>query len=254
MQNKQYTKKSGAEETVDLWHFVRALWKRAWLIALATVIAAAGTFIYSKTMVQPTYRSGFTTYVNNKLEIDNMGSTSVSDLNASYALAYTYESIIISRSVIDDAVELCKVNGTYPTGEKVTYKVSTSVAEKAPVISVYVEAPDPVFAHDLAVAIAQVAPRHVERVVEGSSMRIIDEATLPGAPSSPNNTRNAILGALIGLVLSCLAVIALEFYLDKVQSPDDLEKRYDIPVLGTIPDFEQATKIASRRSGARSGR
>ncbi len=253
MQNKQYTKKQNREEQVDIWRYAKALWRQAWIVLLSTVLIATGAFIYSRTMITPTYRSGFTTYVNNKMEIDNMGSTTVSDLNASYALAYTYESIITSRSVITEAVALCKENGTYPLRGNVAYKVSTSVAEKAPVISVYVEAPNPEFARDLAVAIAQVAPNHVERVVEGSSMRIIDDATLPKSPSAPSDSRNALLGGLIGFVLSCLVLIGLEFFLDKVQGTEDLEKRYDVPVLGTIPNMDQARKAAGRRANTSVG-
>jgi capsular polysaccharide biosynthesis protein len=211
------------------------------------VIFAAGTFIVSSTLITPVYRSGFITYVNNKLEISNSGNTTVSDLNASYALAYTYESIITSRSVITESVELCKQNGTYPVGDGVAYRISTSVAEKAPIISVYVETPDADFARDLATAIAQVAPKHVERVVEGSSMRIVDEPIRPNSPSAPNNLQNALFGAVVGFLLACLAVIALEFYLDKVQSTEDLERRYDIPALGTIPDMDQAKRSSGRK-------
>lgn len=253
MQDKQYIKKQHFEENVDLWRYAKALYKRIWVIILATVVVATGAFVFSATMLTPTYRSGFITYVNNKMELSTGGNTTVSDLNASYALAYTYESIITSRSVIEDAVAICRRNGTYPEGENVSYKVSTSVAEKAPVISVYVEAADAVFAYDLAVAIAQAAPNHVERVVEGSSMRIIDEATLPGKPSAPNNLRNAAMGGLIGAVLACAVVIMLEFLMDKVQSVDDLEKRYDVPVLGAIPDINHAKKQAARKSGMGKG-
>ena len=244
-------KKSGTEETVDLRHFFRALWRRLWAIVLASIIFAGGTYLYSRATITPVYRSGFTTYVNNKMEIDSMGSTTVSDLNASYALAYTYESIITSRSVTMEALELCKRNGTYPDGKSVSYRISTSVAEKAPIISVYVETPDAEFARDLAEAIAQVAPKHVERVVEGSSMRIIDEPTLPKNPSAPNNKQSALLGALVGFVLSCAGVIVLEFCLDKVQGTEDLEKRYDISVLGTIPNMDRSKRSVKHKVGSR---
>ena len=94
MQKGQYTKKQVRDEQVDIWRYAKALWKRMWVLVLAAVIFAAGTFIVSSTLITPVYRSGFITYVNNKLEISNSGNTTVSDLNASYALAYTYESII----------------------------------------------------------------------------------------------------------------------------------------------------------------
>ncbi len=246
MQNMQQMKRHRPEETINLLHFLRALWRRMWVVVLVTVMFAGGTYLYSCTALTPVYRSGFTSYVNNKMEIDSMGSTTVSDLNTSYALAYTYESIITSRSVITEAVDLCRRNGTYPAEEQISYSISTSVAERAPVISVFVETPDAEFARDLAKAIAQVAPKHVERVVEGSSMRIIDEPMLQKTPSAPDHLQNVLFGASVGLLVSCLGVVALEFYLDKVQNSEDLEKRYEIPVLGSIPDIERVKKTGNR--------
>lgn len=248
MQSGKYMKKQRPEETVDLGHFARALWRRMWVIVLATALCGIGTFFVSKTMINPTYQSSFTTYVNNKMEIDSMGSTSVSDLNASYGLAYVYQEIITSRSVVEEAVDYCKRNGTYPQRQNVYYSITAEVADKAPVITVYVEADDPEFALVLANAITQVAPGHVERVVEGSSMHIIDKAKRAAAPSSPDNGQNALLGAAIGMMVACLSLIALEFYMDKVQGAEDLERRYEIPVLGVIPNIERAYKAMKRKN------
>ena len=61
------------------------------------------------------------------------------------------------------------------------------------------------------------------------------------------NLQNALFGAVVGFLLACLAVIALEFYLDKVQSTEDLERRYDIPALGTIPDMDQTKRSSGRK-------
>lgn len=232
------------ERNVDALHFVSALLRRWWIIVLVTVVFAVCAFIYSAVMLTPMYSTSFSTYVNNKLEMDGIGSTSVSDLNASRGLAYVYQSVITSRSVISQAVDSCKQQGVFPVDGDAGFSVSASLTENAPIIHVYVEATDPAFAFALANAIAASAPAQVERVVEGSSMRIIDAATMPTTNSSPNNTRNTLLGAIIGLILSCAVVVALELVFDKAQGEADLEKRYGVTVLGVIPDLVQADKNA----------
>lgn len=240
----QVTQMKETEKEVDVMRFVWALLRRWWVIALVTAVFGACAFLYSSAMLTPKYSTGFSTYVNNKLEMDGIGSTSVSDLNASRGLAYVYQSVITSRSVISQAVESCKRQGVYPADGDAKFSISASLTENAPIIHVQVEATDPAFAFALANAIAASAPAQVERVVEGSSMRIIDAATMPTTNSYPNNTRNALLGAIIGLALSCTAVIALELVFDKAQGEADLEKRYGVTVLGVIPDFVLAEKNA----------
>ncbi len=238
MQKPQTNNQS--EVTIDVSSIARTLWKRAWILCLAMVLCFAVTYLYSATMITPTYRSGFTTYVNNRITSSTtVGSTTVNDLSASMGLAYVYQEVIISRSVLTEAAQMC---GEDMRDGTATATVTAEVSENAPIISVYVEATDPALAVRYAEAIAEVAPEHVNRVVEGSSMKIVDPPLLPNGKYSPNNFRNGILGALVGLVLAAAVLIVLELVHDEVQSAEDLERRYQITVLGSIPDMAAAEK------------
>ena len=247
MQEQQMNENEGL--TIDLGRVVQALLKWAWVIVAAAIVFGLVAWIFSATMITPTYRSGFTAYVNNK-QNSTSGNTTTSDLNASIALAYVYGEIIQSRTVLTEAAAKCGID--YGYGD-LKSKISISIADTTAIINVHVEDANPQTAMALAAAIADVAPEHVARVVDNSSMRIVDEPILPTSQYSPNNGRNAIIGALLGIVAAVAVVIVLEVFNDYVQSSEELEKRYDVIAIGVIPDMDQAEKVHSNYSYARAG-
>lgn len=228
------------EREIDIMRLLQIVWKRAWLIGLVTAIFLVGAYLYSALFITPTYRSDFTAYVDNRITTNETnGSTTTSDLNASIYLTYLYEDIILSRSVLNDAAAKCGLDAQYKTLKSM---VSTSVAEDAALITVSVVAADPQVARDLAVAIAEVAPDHVARMKEGSSMRILDAPLLPTSKYAPSNTKNAMLGGVIGFVIITVIVLAGDLINDIVRGGDELERRYNVVVIGTIPDLATAEK------------
>lgn len=228
------------DREIDILRLLQIIWKRAWLIALVTAVACVATYLYSALFITPTYRSDFTAYVDNRITTaESSGSTTTSDLNASIYLTYLYEDIIISRSVLNDAAAQCGLTYGYKTLKSM---VSTSVADGAALITVSVVATSPQEAKDLAAAIAEVAPGHVARMKEGSAMRILDAPILPESKHAPSNTKNAMLGGVVGFVLITVLVLVVDLVNDIVRGSDELEHRYNVIVIGTIPDLASSDK------------
>lgn len=240
MKETQKRMAAPAERSIDVMRLLRAVLKRIWIILLISVVAAVVAFGYTKLFVTPTYRSSFTAYVNNRTTgTEGQSNMTSSDISASRNLTYLYQEIILSRSVLMDAAAACDLQVSYGTLSK---NVNTSVSANAAIISVYVTAESPDEAVQLASAIASVAPDHVARVVDGSSMRIVDYPVKPGAPYAPNSFRNSGLAFIIALLATCCCVILFDVVADKVDSAAEMEDRYDIAVIGVIPDMQQAEK------------
>lgn len=229
------------ERTVDMLRLAQVIWKRAWIIILVAVLVGAAVFAGAKMFGTPRYRSNFTAYVNNRQgTAEGQNITNSSDISASRNLTYLYAEIIVSRSVLLDAAQACGLDYTY--GE-LHDMVKTSVSDTAAIINVVVETEDPVEAQQLAAAIAAAAAKHVERIVDGSSMRIVDAPVLPNVPFAPNSRRVGLLGGLIALVVCVVFVILFDVIVDKVGAPKELTERHGLPVMGVIPDMEQADKV-----------
>ena len=63
---------------------------------------------------------------------------------------------------------------------------------------------------------------------------VLEEAELPTIPAKPNKKRNILLALILGLFGGFGLAFFLEYLDNTVKSPEDIEERFDIPVLGTI--------------------
>ena len=71
--------------------------------------------------------------------------------------------------------------------------------------------------------------------IASSNIAIIDRAEAPGTPSSPNVPRNLALGLLVGLGLAGLAVFLRDQLDDVIHTPEDVEDKLDLALLGVVP-------------------
>lgn len=225
---------------VDVFRLIRMLWKRIWIVVAAALLFGMIACFVSSVLIEPTYRTAFTAYINNRQITEETVNTSTSDLSASKGLMYVYREIVVSRTVL---IQAAIQSGLYDQGYTLlSDMVRAYVSEDAPILTVYVETKDPELSKKLADAVAQIAPQQVAQVVAGSTMTLIDEPYTPTVPYSPNVWSNTIQGAIIGLILSALALVIWDLIYDHVLDGDDLEGRYHIPVVGRIPDLQLAQK------------
>lgn len=68
-----------------------------------------------------------------------------------------------------------------------------------------------------------------------NALSVIEEATLPKVPFSPNVGRNVMLAAVIGLALAIGGAFLIEYLDDTVKTPDDIAHTANLPTLGGIP-------------------
>ena len=80
--------------------------------------------------------------------------------------------------------------------------------------------------------------------VGSNNIAVIDPATPPNSPSSPKLLSNVFLSLLLGLGLAALATFALVQIDEGIGSPADVSQSIGLPVLGSIPDVEQADIFA----------
>lgn len=89
--------------------------------------------------------------------------------------------------------------------------------------------------------------------VTANNISIVDLATPPREPSKPDMLLNMALAALLGLGLGVLAALVLEALDETVATPDDVEKKLGVPVLGVVPLLEKGQTTADALADIRSG-
>lgn len=77
------------------------------------------------------------------------------------------------------------------------------------------------------------------------NIHIVDRAEVPTGPVWPKTTQGIVLALVLGLGLGIGSAFFAEYLDDTVKSPEDLEKRFSVPYLGSVPHFE----IKSEKKG-----
>lgn len=75
---------------------------------------------------------------------------------------------------------------------------------------------------------------------ETGGVRIIDPATIPLIPISPQRKRAVGLAAILGILLGIFAAVMADRFDDAVQTPDEVRDRLRLPILGSIPRVGEA--------------
>ncbi len=220
---------------IKLAELFSALLRKLWLVVLCAVVLGALSYVYTSNFVDPMYRSRITIYVNNK-NTENKNNTGITatDLTTSQRLVNTYIQILKSNRVLDPVAEV--IGGGYEASH-IRDLMTASALSETEVFEVWISHPDPEMAAKIANAIADVAPKQIEDILEGSSTKVIDRAKVAQDPYSPNVSRNTTLAMAGGAIVAACFVI-LQTLLDvRVKGEEDLAQLSTAPVLGVIPDL-----------------
>ena len=90
---------------------------------------------------------------------------------------------------------------------------------------------------DVCLAMSEVAPEVLSNIMGVAYVNPIGYPELPSGSSSPNVSKNVILGGFFGFVLSIGLVFALKFLNNTVDDEETLRNKFGIPVLGEIPVY-----------------
>ncbi|MGN1051611.1 MAG: YveK family protein, partial [Acutalibacteraceae bacterium] len=172
-------------DEINIGELFVALWKKAWMIAIVTVLVGAIIGSYAFFFITPKYKASCMLYVNNNSVSVGGASFDISDLNAAKSLVNTYMVILNSRNVLNDVIEKSEVDYSY---NEIKSMITSAPVESTEVFEVVVTSTNPAEAEKIANAICSVLPKKIASIVESSSVRIVDSAVLPEEKSSPNVT------------------------------------------------------------------
>lgn len=218
---------------VNLIELLGVVLRRAWLILLCMALFAGATFFGTKWMVTPLYQSSVLFYVNNGQTSESKISNA--DIIASQSLVETYLVVLKYGTTLDDVIHKAKLECTR---EELEEKISSASVNDTEIFQITVTDPSAEQAVRIAKAISAILPSKVAEVIDGSTVRIVREASEPTAPSFPHLGKNAVIGAIFGFLVGTLFVVLRYLMDDKIRDASRyLKDSYPFPVLTAIPDL-----------------
>ncbi|ELY5749084.1 capsular biosynthesis protein CpsC [Streptococcus iniae] len=215
---------------IDILSLLKRIWQKKVVILFVTLLAGFLALVASMFLIKPSYTSTTRLYVINRQQSDNLTAT---DLQAGGYLVNDYKEIITSRDVMHDVIAKENVS---MSPEELSQMITVTVPADTRVISISVNNHEPQKAKDLANAVREVASEKIKDVTKVQDVTALEKAQLPTKPLSPNSKRNAVMGLLVGAVLSIFAVILKEVLDDRVKSPEDVEDVLGMTLLGMVPN------------------
>lgn len=235
---------------INLLELIGAVFRKLWLIILCMALLAGAFFLGTKWFVTPLYQSSVLFYVNNGQTAETKISNA--DIVASQSLVETYLVVLKYGTTLDEVIEKAKLDCTR---EELAEKISSSSVNDTEIFQITVTDPDAELAVKTAKIISKVLPGKVAEVIDGSSVRIVREASVPTQPSSPNLKRSTIVGALLGFVLSLVYVVMHYILDDKIRDASHyLKDTYPYPVLTAIPDLTSRSGGYAYRAQSEGGK
>lgn len=221
---------------IDIFHLIKILWGKAWIIVLCGFIAAAVGFSIASFAIAPNYSSSIMLYVNNSSF--SLGSTSFSisssDISASRSLVNTYSEILNNRTTLERVIE--KIGLPY-TPKELSRMITASPSNETEIMKVKVTAKDPYEASDIANTIAEILPERIAEIIDGASMEVVDSAIPVLEKVSPSITQYTAIGLVLGVFLSAAIIVILAMLDDTIHDEDYVIKTYDYPILAKVPDL-----------------
>lgn len=221
---------------VELEVLLAVLADKAWVIGIASVLAAVLVLLSTILFVTPQYESTAMFYVNNSnISLgDASFSISSSDISASKSLVSSYIVILNTRESLNEVIDYAGVNRTVEELQEMLFAASVNSTE---IFEVVVTSPDPVEAEKIADAIAYILPKRISSIIDGTSAKVVDAAIVAAKPSSPSYTTNTIVGFLLGFVLSIGVIVVREIFDITIRTEEDIQQNCRYPVLASVPDM-----------------
>lgn len=213
-----------------------------WIVAVS-LISTVVAWVYSTYYVTPLYSTSISVCVFSN-DRTTASSVTTNELTADASIANTYQVLITSQPVMNAVSEDI---GGIVSPSALRSMITASVVKGTQIINVKIRGAKPELIAQIGNSLAEVGPTVLNELARGGEMIAVDRAKVPANPSYPNIASNTTVGFVLGLLLSCSVVILIALLDTTVWREEDLERAFNIPILGSIPPMSADAIAAAKR-------
>lgn len=228
-------------EEINLTELLSFLYKRLWVIVVASFLSLTLAVIYNNYITVPIYSASTQILVDHRSS--ETGSIGSGDISANIKLINTYKELITGPAILN---EVKKELGTDLTITELASKINIVVPDDVQLFNVVVNDEDPIKAAELANVVSKTFQiKIIEIMRQIDNVVIVYDAVPSDQPISPNISSNLIRGLLIGFTLG-LSGLLLQYFLDDTLRntdfiTDDMEWN-NLGMISEVSEDKSATK------------
>ncbi len=205
---------------------------------LVGVIFGLISFTYFNFFVPKSYTTRVKLYVETSGLANNNAYTAMSNYNYAAALVNTYIQMLSTNNFYSKLSE--NIDGKYSSGELsriVTFK-SEDNDNQTEVFSAIITGKSPMEAKVIADSVADTAPGVISSLKnDDTELKIVDNATIPSQPSSPQVFKNTVFAFAAGFILMLIYAFVKDALDNKIKFSSELTEINNVPILSAVPDF-----------------
>lgn len=224
-------------------YFLNLAWRRIWALLAAFIVAAGLAFCFCKFIATPKYTAKASILVTNGGSISSevgagdTQSVSNSDIAASVNMITTVVDILNTADIYKQLSD--SIDGLYDYKQLMGMAKIASRSDKTMFIDVSFSASTEKEALKLANNFVKLAPDYIADPIPYSLTKYY--ATENALKTYPQTARTTIVAGFVGVIVMYAAVWCLDLLDRAIKGEEDFTTRFNIPLLGTVPDFESVT-------------
>lgn len=219
--------------------------KNALIIVIVSVVLAMVAFIFTSCFVPEEYTSKVKLYVETNTDSSQNNYNALNSMNYAKSVVPTYIEMLQTTKFYS---EVSKTLEDKYTPSQLSQKITFKAIEDTEVFEAIVVDESPTEAKTIADAVAQTAPEVLANFNDDANLKVVDDATLPKSPSSPNVAKNVLIAFAAGLVIALIFAFGREFFDTRIKYNNEMTEILGIPVLSAVPDFEKALRKSKHTS------
>lgn len=198
---------------MELKLYLRMILRRWWLVAAAFVVTVVLTGVLVSR--QPWIYEATTTFVIRPrpdfTEAADDFVRAIDTLSRQTDINTTFSQVASSKAIKRRAFERLALSDEDREG----LKISGAAIAGSSILEIAVQGPKPGVVRDVADAVGAESAVYMRQLYDVFELELIDEASLPSTPVSPNKALTMVVGAVLGLMLG----VALVFVTEYLQQP-----------------------------------
>ncbi len=210
--------------------------KNAVSIAIVSIIFAVISFAVTSFIIPKEYTSRVKLYVETTADTTKSNYNALNSANYAKSVVPTYIEMLETTKFYTQVATT--LNDAY-TPSELSKKITFKTIEDTEVFEAVVVEESPTEAKAIADAVATVAPETLSEFNDDAHLKVVDDATLPKAPSSPNVLKSVLIAFAAGLVLTLIFAFAKELLDNKIKYNSEMTEILGVSVLAAVPDFEE---------------
>ena len=220
------------EVQIDINALIRLIKKNFRIIISSVLLCAIIAYLFTNYFVENKFESQARIYL--KPNVTEQGIVDSTALASNSKMVNNYVSLMQGETILSKVAENLSIDNV----EDIKKSLSVTNETETEIITVKATTDDPVKSQAIVKETVDVFFEDMKEKLDIKNMTISDQPKVDETPVSPNKKVNTVVGAALGLFLSC-GYVFLQYLFDKrLKTKSEAEAFLGVPVLGEIPWFE----------------